>query len=118
MSNDLAIQPLNAARTNADIVGDAKAGASQQPPQPEPAAASPSPIPNPSLRFDPALGLVVLEFRGDTGAVTTSIPSQRQLQAYQKWDATHFGPEPTGARGARAQAPDAPAQGSRQASAR
>jgi hypothetical protein len=113
MSNDLAIQPLTAVRTNAEIAGEAKAAASQPPPQPE-AAASPSPIPNPTLRLDPALGLVVLEFRSDTGAVTTSIPSQRQLQAYQKWDATHFGPIPAGAGGTSAQNSDAPA---RQASA-
>jgi hypothetical protein len=95
MLNDLAIQPLAAVRSNAEVAGEAKAVASQPPLQPEPAA-SPSPIPNPSLRLDPALGLVVLEFRSDTGAVTTSIPSQRQLQAYQKWDATHFGPTPAG----------------------
>jgi hypothetical protein len=109
MSNDLAIQPLTAVRTNAEIAGEAKAAASQPPPQPE-AAVSPSPIPNPTLRLDPALGLVVLEFRSDTGAVTTSIPSQRQLQAYHKWDATHFGPIPAGAGGTSAQESEAPAK--------
>jgi hypothetical protein len=113
MLNDLAIQPLTAVRANAENAGEAKAATSQPPPQPEPAP-NPSPIPNPSLRLDPALGLVVLEFRSDTGAVTSSIPSQRQLQAYQKWDATHFGPIPAGASGTNAQNSDAPA---RQASA-
>jgi hypothetical protein len=98
MPNDLAIQSLTAVRTGAEIAGEAKTAASQPPPQqPEPAANS-SPIANPSLRLDPVLGIVVLEFRNDAGAVTTSIPSQRQLQAYQKWDATHFGPTPSGAR--------------------
>jgi hypothetical protein len=58
----------------------------------------PSPIINPTLRLEPGLGLVVIEFRNDTGAVTTSIPSQRQLQAYQRWDVTHFGPTPLGRR--------------------
>jgi hypothetical protein len=117
MLNDLAIQPFTAVRTNAAIVGDVKAAASQAPPQPE-QAANPSPIANPSLRLDPALGLVVLEFRNDAGAVTSSIPSQRQLQAYQRWDATHFGPAPAGARVTGAQKSEAPAQRSQQASAR
>ena len=51
-------------------------------------AASPqpqrSPIPNPTLRLDPALGLVVIEFRDESGNVATSIPSQRQLEAYRR----------------------------------
>jgi hypothetical protein len=93
MSNDLVVQPLTALRTGTEGGGEAKAAASQPPPQPE-RAANPSTIPNPSLRLDSALGLVVLEFRSDTGVVTTSIPSQRQLQAYQKWAETHAGPTP------------------------
>jgi hypothetical protein len=48
------------------------------------------------LRLDAALGLVVIEFRNDSGAVTTSIPSERQIAAYQRWDVTHFGPTPMG----------------------
>jgi hypothetical protein len=96
MPNDLAIGPLTSTRSGTDIVGAAKA--TSNPPAPAPdAAANPSPIPNPTLRLDPALGLVVLEFRSASGTVTTSIPSQRQLQAYQRWDATHFGPKPAGA---------------------
>ena len=39
---------------------------------------------NPSLRLDSALGLVVIEFRNDTGAVTRSIPSQQKLDAYKR----------------------------------
>lgn len=117
MTNDLAIQSLTAMRTNAEIVGEPRAAASLPPPQPQ-QAATPSPIANPSLRLDPALGLVVLEFRNDAGAVTSSIPSQRQLQAYQRWDATHFGPAPAGARVTGAQKSEAPAQRSQQASAR
>lgn len=58
---------------------------------------APSPAqPNPSLQLDPALGLVVIEFRNDSGAVTESIPSERQLEAYQRWATTHFGPVPNG----------------------
>ena len=117
MPNDLAIQSLTAVRTGAEIVGEAKAAASQPPPQPEPAATS-SPIANPSLRLDPALGIVVLEFRNGAGTVTTSIPSQRQLQAYQKWDATHFGPTPSGVSETSAQRPASPAHGASQAPAK
>jgi hypothetical protein len=53
---------------------------------PAPVAAAPTPaqpFANPSLRLDPSLGLVVIEFRNDAGAVTRSIPSQRQIDAYR-----------------------------------
>ena len=52
--------------------------------------------PNPSLQLEPALGLVIIQFRDDAGAVTDSIPSERQLQAYQRWATTQFGPAPRG----------------------
>ena len=42
-----------------------------------------SSLPNPSLRLDSQLGLVVIEFRNDSGGVTESIPTPRQLQAYR-----------------------------------
>jgi len=48
-----------------------------------PAAATAAGNPNPTLRLDPALGLVVIEFVSKSGAVTTSIPTQRELTAYQ-----------------------------------
>jgi hypothetical protein len=62
-------------------------------PKPEtfmpPAQAPPGPAPlivtNPTLRFDAASGLVVIEFRNETGSVTTSIPTLRQLEAYRQW---------------------------------
>jgi len=38
---------------------------------------------NPSYQFDPTVGLVVIEFHDNTGAVSNSIPSQRQLEAYR-----------------------------------
>jgi hypothetical protein len=48
------------------------------------ASGSTSPgTPNPTLALDPALGLVVIEFLSKSGAVTTSIPSQRELLAYR-----------------------------------
>jgi hypothetical protein len=46
-----------------------------------PAAASPG-LPNPSLRLDPALGLVVLEFRDQAGR-TATLPTERELAAYR-----------------------------------
>lgn len=98
MTHDLSIQPLAAARTGSDSGTDpTMATARELPPQTGPTPA-PSPITNPSFRLDPALGLVVIEFRNDAGAVTSSIPSERQLQAYQRWQTTQFGPAPHGMR--------------------
>jgi len=71
-------------------------GASENPAQPKPetftppAQAPPQPIPvlipNPALRFNAALGLVVIEYRNAAGDVTTSIPTLRQLEAYRQWN--------------------------------
>ena len=44
--------------------------------------------PNPSLRLDGALGMVIIEFRSESGAVTASIPTERQLEAYRVWERT------------------------------
>ncbi|HUB43452.1 MAG TPA: hypothetical protein VMB73_00575 [Acetobacteraceae bacterium] len=70
-------------------------GASENPAQPKPetftppAQAPPQPpamvIANPTLRFDVASGLVVIEYRDANGDVTTSIPTLRQLEAYRQW---------------------------------
>jgi hypothetical protein len=38
---------------------------------------------NPSYRFDPTTGFVVIEFHDGKGAISNSIPTQRQLQAYR-----------------------------------
>jgi hypothetical protein len=52
--------------------------------------------PNPTLQLDPALGLVVIEFVSRSGAVTTSIPTARELLAYREGTAeppgTHQAP--------------------------
>jgi hypothetical protein len=106
--NDLAVQAVTTVRPATEMVSETTLPV--LPPQSQPErAASPSPITNLSLRLDLVLGLVVMEFRNNAGAVTTSIPSQRQLQAYQKWDATHFGPVPAGVRETGAQQPEASA---------
>jgi hypothetical protein len=70
-------------------------GASENPAGPKsdkftpPAQAPPSApsglVANPSLRFDPVSGLVVIEFHDQAGHVTTSIPTLRQLEAYRIW---------------------------------
>jgi len=51
-------------------------------PAPVAAVAAP-PAPNPRLRLDPALGMVVLEFRSGPGVPARSIPSTRELAAYR-----------------------------------
>ena len=64
------------------------------PPAPAAQAASPvQPFTNPSLRLDSALGLVVIEFRNNAGAVTRSIPSQQQIDAYRTHEQTPPGPD-------------------------
>jgi len=70
-------------------------GSSENPAQPKPETFTPpaqappqSPavvITNPTLRFDVASGLVVIEYRDPSGDVTTSIPTLRQLEAYRQW---------------------------------
>ncbi len=47
---------------------------------PPPLATGPG-TPNPTLRLDPALGLVVLQF--NAGGQTQTIPTQQQLDAYR-----------------------------------
>jgi hypothetical protein len=49
---------------------------------------------NPSFQFDPSVGLLVIEFHDDTGKLTSSIPSQRQLDAYRSHQETPPGQQP------------------------
>ncbi|WP_043362823.1 hypothetical protein [Belnapia sp. F-4-1] len=39
--------------------------------------------PNPSMRIDPSLGIVVMEFRDRSGAIAATLPTQRELDAYR-----------------------------------
>jgi hypothetical protein len=48
---------------------------------------SPPPV-NPDLHVDLALNIVVLQFYNAQGDITQSIPSQKQLQAYQTNEAS------------------------------
>ncbi len=93
MSNDLTVPSITTAAAAAEPAGQAKVVVSLSAVDIKPV----TPVePNPSLELDPALGLVVIQFRNDSGAVTDSIPSERQLAAYQRWATTQFGPAPTG----------------------
>jgi hypothetical protein len=95
MSNELIVRTVAAAHAVGDTAGQPRLAAGAPSVQPKEGAAA-SPAPNPSLQLDPALGLVVIEFRNHAGDVTTSIPSQRQILAYQRWQTTQFGPVPQG----------------------
>jgi hypothetical protein len=90
MLNDVSLPAISPMRASS------AAGTEQRVPATNPAQAVPAapPIINPTLRLDAALGLVVIEFRNNSGAITTSIPSQRQLQEYQRWEATRLGSAP------------------------
>ena len=85
MPNELNIKPIAAVASGTENPAEPQAE-SFTPPAHAPPLASALPMPNPQLRLDPALGLVVIEFRDTDGAVTSSIPSQRQLNAYRMWE--------------------------------
>ena len=50
--------------------------------------------PNPTMALNAALGLVVIEFRNNAGAITNSIPTVQQMQAYQLWQVSGIGRPP------------------------
>jgi len=64
------------------------------PPAQAPPVAAPMLVANPTLRFDVASGLVVIEFHDAAGDVTTSVPTLRQLEAYRVWGQPTPGPPP------------------------
>ncbi len=78
-----AVQALAAPRASALTVASATAAAAS--PQTQLTSKSPPPV-NPNLHVDLALNIVVLQFYNAQGDVTQSIPSQKQLQAYQEND--------------------------------
>ena len=95
MPNDLTIPAVAANSSGNNTAVKAKAATVESATVVDPAPAPPLTT-NPVIRLDKSLGLVVIEFRNASGAITTSIPSQRQLQAYQRWDDTRLGPAPPG----------------------
>lgn len=85
MSN--AIQPLASKQGSEQVaLPGARASAksaTQAAPTGNPAAHPPFCL-NPSLHIDGALGLVVMEFYGSDGTLSTSIPTVHQLDAYRR----------------------------------
>lgn len=71
------IRELSAAQPAATPHRPAATAAAVPPARTEPPAVSPA------LRVEPALNLVVIEFRDPKGAVQHSIPSARELDAYR-----------------------------------
>jgi len=92
MPSELNVQAIAGVTSGAENPAEPQAESFVSPAQ-APSVQSASPMPNPQLRLDPALGLVVIEFRDASGTVTTSIPSQRQLNAYRMWDQMGLAPE-------------------------
>lgn len=89
MPNDLTVNPFRAttrAHAAQDQVSPAAAPApftSASSTTGAPSSRAPS-LPNPSLRLDPGLGVVVLQYHDGAGNITRSIPTQRQLAAYRE----------------------------------
>jgi len=52
------------------------------------------PMPNPTLRLDPGLALVVIEFRDGDGKVRETIPTEAQLEAYRTSQRSSTAPVP------------------------
>lgn len=90
MSNELSIQAALPIRGSGDSTVPYRNVAQAQTP-----AAKPVPLfVNPSFQFDPTVGIVVIDFHDNSGAVTNSIPSQRQLEAYRSHRQALPGEEP------------------------
>ena len=84
MSNPLSIQAAVYIRGSGDNTAPPRSAARAEAP-----VAKPVPLfVNPSFQFDPTVGLVVIKFHDHSGAVTNTIPSQRQLAAYRTHQAT------------------------------
>ena len=77
MPHELSILP------SPPMTGSAESKPVTHVPTAKPEHAPPQPFTNPDLRLDPALGLVVIEFHDQAGKLTSSIPSQRQMDAYR-----------------------------------
>lgn len=95
MPNDLSIQAVSmvtAANGGTGRGAPSVPSAATAPPTPSTPANQPSP--NPTLQLDAEVGIVVLEFRNADGAVTNSIPTQQQLDAYRHWQESGVGPAP------------------------
>jgi hypothetical protein len=82
MPNELIVGAVQPPTGSAEKATDPKSAAFTAP-QASGSTESPQLFVNPTLKFDSTLGLLVIEFRDQSGNVSTSIPSQRQLDAYR-----------------------------------
>jgi hypothetical protein len=82
MPNEMTIQAIPALSASAEKPADAS-GEPSASSHATPGSETPQLFVNPTLQFNSTLGLLVIQFRDTQGNITTSIPSQRQLQAYR-----------------------------------
>jgi len=87
MSNQLSIQASPPRLGSGEVAAPSRSSAAQSPVQ-TPAAKPIQLFANPIYKFDPTVGLVVMQFLDSTGDVTNTIPSARQLGAYRTHQAT------------------------------
>ena len=85
MPNDLAVRPTPPLGPATEISGGKNTVPDAVLAQPPPGDTA---RPNPSLRLDGVLGMVIIEFHSESGTVTASIPTERQLEAYRVWERT------------------------------
>jgi hypothetical protein len=105
MPSDLTVPRVAAATA---VSGERPPALTARPQAADGVAPAGSTLPNPTLRLDAGLAMVVIEFRDESGAVRSSIPSQQQLDAYRAWERSKTGPPPRGTQAvADAPAPDA-----------
>ncbi|TCZ53193.1 hypothetical protein [Roseicella aquatilis] len=76
------VSPQRAVDTLAEVSPTMQAAAPVVPVAPVAPAPADTGVPNPSLRLDPALGLVVMEFRDRQGR-TETLPTEKELEAYR-----------------------------------
>lgn len=98
MPSDFRITTAPSATAGSETAASARLPVAPPVPAPQTAGSTSTtanPSPNPTLELDPALGLVVIQFHNDSGAVTSSIPSQQQIDAYRLWQETKLGPPPS-----------------------
>jgi hypothetical protein len=92
MSNQLSIHPGLSAVGPGENIALSRGNTPLPPPVQAPVPkVAPKPVQlfvNPSYRFDPTVGIEVIQFHDSTGTVTNTIPSQRQLAAYRSHQAT------------------------------
>lgn len=97
MPSDMRIAGALSSTASGEAIGGPHSTVAEAVPSAATASTVPSPphaTPNPTLELDPALGLVVIQFRDANGAVTSSIPSQQQIDAYRLWQEAKVGPPP------------------------